>query len=210
MIEMSVSTQNSELLLNTRELLSVKQAMLIPIFALYNIFIGLCIPGYSVVSQHISELALETPFFAFSHRLTDILIGISMCVFAAGCFSIAKAKFTFFTMFSFGLTWLFAGIFILGSPLHDIYGLTTFLLVVPALFALEMKDYYCSKKFENFSVIVTLIHILFFWFFSYGYMPIEFKGITQRVWVLITLAWYGFAAYQIFMVARNNSLKTEG
>jgi len=186
-----------------RNLLSVKQAMLIPILALYNIFIGLLVSGYSVVSQHISELALEAPFFSYSHRLTDILIGLSMCVFAVACHSIANAKFTFLTMFSFGLTWIFAGIFILGSPLHDLYGLTTLLLIVPVLFALEMKDHYNSKKFENFSIIISLVHVVFFWFFNYGYMPIEFKGLTQRGWVFITLFWYGLAAYRVFKVANN-------
>jgi hypothetical protein len=32
-------------------------------------------------------------------------------------------------------------------------------------------------------------------------MPIEYKGVTQRVWVAITLAWYGLAAYRILSVA---------
>jgi hypothetical protein len=187
--------------LNKRHLLLVKQAILIPVFALYNIFIGLFVSGYSVVSQHISELALETPFFAYSHRVADILIGLSMCLFSLACLLIAKAKFTFVTMFAFGLTWVFAGIFILGSPLHELYGLTTFLLVVPVIFALELKEYYDGKRFQNICVTVTLIHVVFFWFFNYGFMPIEYKGITQRLWVFITLAWYGLAAYKLVMVA---------
>ncbi|WP_105169998.1 DUF998 domain-containing protein [Pseudoalteromonas sp. T1lg23B] len=187
--------------MNKNNLLAIKQAMLIPVFAFYNIFVGLLVSGYSVVTQHISELALEAQFFAYSHRLADVLIGLSMCLFAIACLSIARAKFTFLTMFSFGITWIFAGIFILGSPLHDLYGLTTILIVVPVLFALEMNDYYSSKNFQNFCVLITLIHIVFFWFFSYGFMPIEYKGVTQRVWVAITLVWYGLAAYQVVSVA---------
>lgn len=182
-------------------LLAVKQAMLIPAFAFYNIFIGLFVSGYSVTSQHISELALEAEFFAYSHRLADILIGLSMCIFAFACFSTAKAKFTFLTMLSFGMTWIFAGIFILSSPLHDIYGLTTILIVVPVVFALEMREFYASKKFQDFSILVTLIHAIFFWFLNYGFMPVEYKGITQRVWVAITLVWYGIAAYQMLIFA---------
>ena len=187
--------------MSKRNLLFVKQAMLIPAFALYNIFIGLFVSGYSVVSQHISELALEAQFFAYSHRITDILIGVSMCLFAQACLSIAKAKFTFLTMFSFGITWIFAGIFILNSPLHDVYGLTTILLIVPVIFALEMREIYASKNFQNFCVLVSLTHVVFFWFFSYGFMPVEFKGVTQRVWVAITLLWYGVAAYKVYSVA---------
>ncbi len=179
--------------------LAIKQALLIPVFAFYNIFIGLFVSGYSVTSQHISELALEAEFFAYSHRLADILIGLSMCVFAFACFSTAKAKFTFLTMLSFGMTWIFAGIFILNSPLHDIYGLTTILIIVPAVFALEMREFYESKKFQDFSILVTLAHVVFFWFVNYGFMPLEYKGITQRVWVAITLVWYGVAAYQMYI-----------
>ncbi len=202
---MLASLRNLEYSLKKRNLLLVKQAILIPVLALYNITIGLLVSGYSIISQHISELALETQFFAYSHRLADILIGLSMCAFAFACLSIAKAKFTFVTMFAFGLTWISAGIFILISPLHDIYGLTTILLVVPVLFALEMGDYYRSKKFQNISVLVTLTHVTFFWFYSYGFMPTEFKGLTQRIWVFITLAWYGFAAYQLVAVANKSS-----
>lgn len=187
--------------MNKKNILAVKQAMLIPAFAFYNILIGLFVTGYSVTSQHISELALEAEFFAYSHRLADILIGLSMCLFAFACFSIAKAKFTFLTMFSFGMTWIFAGIFIMNSPLHDIYGLTTILIVVPVVFALEMREFYASKKFQDFSIVVTLIHVIFFWFFYYGFMPVEYKGITQRIWVAITLVWYGVAAYQMFIFA---------
>lgn len=194
--------------MNKNYLLAVKQAMLIPAFAFYNIFIGLFVSGYNITSQHISELALEAEFFAYSHRLTDILIGLSMCLFAFACLSLAKAKFTFLTMFSFGMTWIFAGIFIMNSPLHDIYGLTTILMVVPVIFVLEMQEFYVSVKFKNFSILVTLIHVAFFWAFDKGLMPIEYKGITQRVWVAITLMWYGVAAYQVFMFANKQRQPT--
>ncbi|WP_445359980.1 DUF998 domain-containing protein [Microbulbifer sp. EKSA005] len=181
--------------MGNRDLIFIRQAMLIPVFALYNIFLGLFLPGYSIVTQHISELALESPFFSYSHRLTDILIGLSMCIFSLACLSLAKAKFTFLTMFAFGVTWIFAGLFIMNSPLHDVYGLTSILMVVPVIFALEMRNYYISKKFQDLCVLVTLIHVVFFWFFSYGYMPVEYKGVTQRIWVAVTLIWYGLAAY---------------
>ncbi|MCG7537556.1 DUF998 domain-containing protein [Pseudoalteromonas sp. OOF1S-7] len=193
--------------MNKNYLLAIKQAMLIPGLALYNIFVGLFASGYSVISQHISELALAAPFFSYTHRLADVLIGLSMCIFSLVCLLVAKAKFTFLTMFAFGTTWVFAGVFILTSPLHDVYGLTTVLIVVPVIFALEMQEYYSSKYFKNFCVLVTLIHVVFFWFFNYGFMPIEYKGVTQRVWVAITLAWYGIAAYQVVTVANKEMNK---
>jgi hypothetical protein len=68
-----------------------------------------------------------------------------MCLFSYACLSIAKAKFTFLTMFSLSMTWIFAGIFIMNSPLHDIYGLTSILMVVPVIFALEMRKFYHFK-----------------------------------------------------------------
>jgi len=183
--------------LKQRSLLLVNLATFIPLFALYNIFIGLFVPGYNIQTQHISELALAQPFFAYSHRLADILIGITMCLFAFVCLREAKAKFTFLTMFAFGLTWIFAGIFILTSPLHDIYGLANVLIVVPVIFALEMRNLYQSKTFQDFCVLVTLVHVIFIWFINYGFLPVEYKGVSQRIWVAITLVWYGVAALQI-------------
>jgi hypothetical protein len=64
-----------------------------------------------------------------------------------------------------------------------------------------MRKFYLSNNFQNLCVLVTLIHVVFFWFFSYGFMPIEYKGASQRVWVAITLVWYGLAAYQVLSVA---------
>lgn len=180
--------------MKSKSLWSLDLATLIPVFALYNIFVGLLLPDYSLISQHISELALEAPFFAYSHRFTNILIGISMCCFSLLCLSLARAWFTFLTMFAFGLTWIFAGIFILTSPLHDLYGLTHVLIVVPAIFALEMRNVYQSEGFQRFSILVTLAHVLFIWFLNYGFLPVEYKGISQRAWDAITLIWYGIAA----------------
>jgi len=191
--------------LDKRNLILVKQAMLIPVFALYNIFLDLFLSGYGIEYPYISGLAIDSPFFAYSHRLTDILIGLSMCLFSFACLSIAKAKFTFLTMFSFGIIWLFDGIFMMKNPLHDVYVLTTILLIVPVVFALEMSEFYASKNFRNFCVLVTVIHVVFFWFLGFGLMPIEYKFIIQRVWVAITLFWYGISAYKMYSVANKSS-----
>jgi len=184
-----------------KDLLLSKQAYIIPVLAIVNITLGLFVSGYDVVSQRISELTLETPFVAYTHRIADIIIGISMCIFALQTFRVVKGYFSFLTIFAFGLTWVFAGIFILTSPLHDVYGLTTILIVIPLIFVIESRDVLKANYFQTYSIITSLIHIMFFWFFNYGFFPKENVGITQRVWVFITLIWFGIAAKNM-MVAK--------
>lgn len=185
-----------------KSLLSLKQAYIIPVLAIINITLGLFVSGYDAVSQRISELALETPFIAYTHRIIDIIIGISMCVFALQIFRIVKGYFTFLTIFAFGLTWIFAGVFILTSPLHDVYGLTTILIIIPLIFVIEYRDVLKSNYFQTYSIITSLIHIMFFWFFNYGFFSQDKVGITQRVWVFITLIWFGVAAKNIMLTKK--------
>ena len=189
----------------------LRQAFIIPILGIINIILGFFVPGYDIVSQRISELALESHFVAYTHRSLDILIGISMSLFSVQILRIRKAYFSFFLIFAFGMTWIFAGIFILTNPLHDIYGLTTVLIIIPSIFTLEFKDLLKFETFTTYSILTSVIHIIFFWFFNYGFISQEYAGISQRIWVFITLLWYGIAANQLFqaskmkMIIRNNT-----
>ena len=185
-----------------KDLFLIRQALIIPILAVINITLGLFVSGYDIITQRISELALETPFIAYTHRIVDIIIGISMCVFAVQAFRIVKAYFSLLTIFAFGLTWIFAGIFILTSPLHDIYGLTTLLIIIPLIFVIEYRGVLKSKYFEIYSILTSLIHIMFFWFFNYGFFSQDYVGITQRVWVFITLIWFGVAAKNMILTKK--------
>ncbi|NAS30510.1 DUF998 domain-containing protein [Flavobacteriaceae bacterium R38] len=185
-----------------KDLFLSKQAYIIPVLAIVNITLGLFVSGYDVTSQRISELALETPFIAYTHRIADIIIGISMCIFALQAFSVVKGYFSLLTILAFGLTWIFAGVFILTSPLHDIYGLTTVLIIIPLIFVIEYREVLKSNYFQTYSIITSLIHIIFFWFFNYGFFSQDNVGITQRVWVFITLIWFGVAAKNIMLAKK--------
>ncbi|WP_338791776.1 hypothetical protein [Bernardetia sp. MNP-M8] len=145
-----------------KDVFLIKQAFIIPVLAVINIILGLFVSGYDVASQRISELALETPSIAYTHRILDIIIGISMCIFAVQVFKLVKAYFSLLTIFAFGLTWIFAGVFILTSPLHDIYGLTNVLIIIPLIFVIEYREVLKSKYFVTYSILTSLIHIIFF------------------------------------------------
>lgn len=191
--------------MDKRNLLFVKQAMLIPVFALYSILLDQYLSGYGIVYPKISGLELDSPFFNYTHRLADILIGVSLCLFSFSCLSKAKAKFTFLAMFSFGVIWLLDGFFMMKNPLHDAYVLTAIVVIVPAVFALEMRDFYASKHFRNFCMLVFVIHVVFTWFFYFGLFDFEIADVMQRVWVAITLFWYGLAAYKVYSVANKSN-----
>lgn len=95
--------------------LSIQQAHLIWIFTIVNISLGFLISGFNPFAQSISEVALEAPVFAYTHRFADIAIGISMCVFAIALNAISgkKASFSMLSICLLGISMISAGLWTL-------------------------------------------------------------------------------------------------
>lgn len=74
----------------------LKQAAVVPLAAmLMPIAIALFLPGYSSVSQHISEVALLDHPVATIQRVAAGIAGVSLCLFSVGLLTAhAKAPFT--------------------------------------------------------------------------------------------------------------------
>ena len=78
--------------MNQTTYIAIKQAHIIWIASIFNIGIGFIIPGFDVLAKSISHVALEAPIFSITHRTLDVIIGVSMCVFALGLFRISTYK----------------------------------------------------------------------------------------------------------------------
>ena len=183
---------------NSREWF-IYQGHLIWIASIVNIGIGFVIPGFDVLAKSISHVALEAPLFAYTHRTMDILIGLSMCVMSVGFFkrspySLSCAALTTLLL---GLSMISAGIWTLETPLHLLYNLSIFMILIPVCTALEFKQQAQSPRFETLSVLLSLLHVLMFWLIYAGFIPSEFNGIIQRLWAIPTMAWFGLAAGQL-------------
>ncbi len=189
--------------------LSVRQGHLIWLFSIVNIGIGFVISGFNPLAQTISEVALEAPVFAYTHRAADIAIGLSMCIFgvALNALSNRKISFSMISICLLGASMISAGIWTLESPLHGLYNLSIYMIVVPIVFALEFKKQINSRSFETFCLITAFVHVFVFWCIYAGFIPREYNGIIQRTWAVLTMGWFGVAAhYTLQRVPLDNQL----
>ena len=177
----------------------LKQAHLIWIVSIVNIGIGIFIPGFDFVSKSISYVALEAPIYAYTHRVADIIIGLSMCGFAISIQLKSTNRFSsaMLATLLFGISMISAGIWTLETPLHLLYNLSIFMIIAPIAFALEFKNIIKSSAFESVCVAVTVLHVFMFWLIYAGFIPQEFNGLIQRLWAIPTMGWFGIAAYKL-------------
>lgn len=174
----------------------IKQAAVIPLGAmLVPILIAFFLPGYSSISQHISEVALLDHPIALIQRGAALITGVSITLFGTWLFMAKGAKYTAVSAALFGASMISNGVFVMGSPLHGLYGLGFFMVLVPAFFATESAP--ASGKLQNFSMFVALAIMLYLWLMISGLDPQNFRGLTQRVATLVIFGWYSVASYSL-------------
>lgn len=83
----------------------------------------------------------------------------------------------------------------MGSPLHGLYGLGFFMVLVPAFFATEVAQ--ADGKLQNLSMFVALAIMFYLWLMISGLDPREFRGLTQRIATLVIFGWYTVASYSL-------------
>ena len=179
----------------------IKQAHIVWLASIINIGLGIIIPDFDFFSKSISHVALEAPVFAYIHRAADVIIGLSMCGFAFGIHQTSQSRFSAATLsvFLLGISMISAGIWTLQTPLHLLYNLSIFMIIVPMAFALDFKNVVKSSSFESFSVAVTVLHVFMFWLIYAGFVPQEFNGLIQRLWAVPTMGWFGVAAHMLIL-----------
>ena len=175
----------------------LRQAHLVWLASIVNIGIGLVIPGFNPLAQSISEVALEAPGFAYTHRLANIVIGASMIGFGVALNALSGKRITLSIVSTvlLGLSMISAGIWTLETPLHLLYNLSIFMILVPVACALELGYVARSKPFETLCVAVSFLHVFMFWCIYAGFIPGEYNGLVQRLWAVVTMGWFGVAAH---------------
>lgn len=166
---------------------------------LVPILIAFFLPGYSSISQHISEVALLDHPIARIQRGAALVTGVSIVLFGAWLLLAKDSKYTAIAALLFGATMISNGVFVMGSPLHGLYGLGFFMVLVPAFFAAEIAP--ANSWLRNLSMFVALIIMLYLWLMLSGFDPQAFRGLTQRIATLIIFGWYAVASYSL---TRNN------
>lgn len=156
------------------------------------------VSDYSSLSQHLSELELGPAWIAWAIRITAVVSGISIVLFALGCLLLHgcfRFSWTFLAALLFGLAMMANGIFIVGNPLHGLYGLAIFLVLVPAFFVAEFPNTTSSNWFRDFSLMTATLGLIYMWILLAGLDPIEYRGLTQRVATVLAFSWFGVAVF---------------
>lgn len=174
----------------------LKQAIVIPLGAmLVPIVMALFLPGHSSASQHISEVALVEHPVALIQRGAAVVTGVSIALFGAWLFLEKSSKYTAVATVAFAASMVSNGVFVMGSPLHGLYGLGLFMALVPALFAAEIAP--TGSQLRNLSMLVALAIMGYLWLMLSGLDPPAFRGLTQRIATLVIFGWYAVASYSL-------------
>lgn len=157
---------------------------------------GVLVPGYSSLSQHISELGLIDHPAAAVMPIAALLTGASILLFGVGILLHTSRAFTFTALAAiiFGVSFASAGIFPTGTGLHGLYGLTMFYVLVPACFAAEMPVALRVRWFVTLSLLAAVIPLTYMWALLSGLEPSATRGLTQRLASLVIFGWYPFAS----------------
>lgn len=179
------------------------QGMTIPLWGVVLIAIGLLTPGHDSISQHLSLIGLGDGFWASALKVTSIVLGISISLFAlSSSFILGKFSWQTLPALAFGLGMITNGIYETGNPMHGLYGMVFFSPLVPLVFSLEFKEKIKSRAFEWYSIITAFIGMIYMWLMLTQLDPEGFMGLTQRLFLLQITVWFGVGLYLLKSISR--------
>lgn len=173
----------------------IRQSLFLPLAALLvPALLALGVPHYSSMCQHVSELQLLDHPIATVMRIAPIICGVSILLFGVGAYLTAPTRFAFTALTSAAVAanFISAGIFVSGSPMHGLYGVGFFIPLVPACFAAESG---LGRKVLHVSLGIAVVSMAYLWLNMSGLDP--FRGLTQRIAIVVTMSWYSFASYHL-------------
>ncbi|VUD48295.1 hypothetical protein TDB9533_01205 [Thalassocella blandensis] len=191
---------------NTLTNFLIYQAMLLPFLWLVPICLGFMIPGYDSISQHLSEIAVMESVPTVIAGITSfcfLLASVSIALFPVGLMFYGKKRFTFTVVLGlvYGVGMLSNSIFPTGTPLHGLYGLPIYSVIIPAIFALEYGNDLNSEKFISVSIVATILNLVYLWANAVGLDPSGYRGVTQILGISVINIWYFLASYMIYAKA---------
>lgn len=177
------------------------QAIFLPVIYFGMIILsGLFAVNYSHWGQHASELGINpnrTAVVLFQAGI--VLTSLSLFGLALGLLLNFKKQFTLTAIltFAFGVTFIFGAIFPIGSPWHGFYGLGLFIMLLPFIFLYELKDLLPAKQIHPISIIAGFLMFFYLWSMVARLDPMDYRGLTQRLFGMVVFGWFSFIAYQL-------------
>lgn len=186
--------------------LLLRQSLFLPLAALLlPILIGFGAPGYSSLTQHVSELQLLDHPVADLMRIAPIVCGLSILLFGLGAWLIEPARFTFTALTSAAVAanFISAGIWVSGSPMHGLYGVGFFIPLVPACFAAESG---LGRGVQRVCLAVAVLSMAYMWLNISNCDPM--RGLSQRLAIVLIMGWYSYASYQLLKAYQSKGSAT--
>ncbi len=188
--------------------LLIKQAVFLPLVYFGFIFLaGFFADNYSHLGQHASELGINTNKAAsFLFKTGVILTSLSLFALSLGLRLMFGKRFTLFPIlvFLFGVTFIFGALFPIGSPWHGLYGLGLFIMITPYVFLYELKDLSQNKTLHVLSIIAGLLMFLYLWSMVAGLDPMDFRGLTQRLFGVVVFGWFSLISFFLDSISERN------
>ena len=188
--------------------LLIKQAVFLHLVYFGFIFLaGFFADNYSHLGQHASELGINTNKAAsFLFKTGVILTSLSLFALSLGLRLMFGKRFTLFPIlvFLFGVTFIFGALFPIGSPWHGLYGLGLFIMITPYVFLYELKDLSQNKTLHVLSIIAGLLMFLYLWSMVAGLDPMDFRGLTQRLFGVVVFGWFSLISFFLDSISERN------
>lgn len=176
----------------------IKQAMALPVFIIIPILFGFFANDYNSITQHMSEMTMDSRIANFIDKGSTVAAGVSVCLFGVGCLwwgGTLRWSFTMLVAVAGGMGMASNGVFEAGSPLHGLYGLPIFLVFVPAFFTTEFSVPTGKRWFRGLSLSISIVSLVYIWMLLVGLDPPEYRGLTQRIFSLLTFFWYSICVF---------------
>lgn len=193
----TVATLGSMTVISVRGL-ATQQAVYVPIGAMLALIVfGFTVPGYSSISQHLSELGLLPGLPPRAVQAASGINGAAIVIFSLSLLTEGRRfALTSLTSTIFGVAMLSNGVFTIGSPLHGLYGIGMFSVLTPLFFLVELGTH-SSTRIRWVSCWTSLLGMAYVWFMVTGQDPPSYHGLTQRIALLPAFGWYTFAALEL-------------
>lgn len=189
--------------------LFIKQGIYIPLIYFGTIIIaGLFASDYSHLGQHASELGINSNTIAvIVFQAGIIATSISLFILAIGLRVNFRSRFylTPVLVLIFGITFIFGAIFPIGSPWHGFYGLGLMVMIIPFVFLYELNGFIKSKVLHRISIIAGLLMFIYLWSMIAGLDPVNYRGLTQRIFGLVVFGWLSFISFHLSRLLKENS-----
>lgn len=125
--------------------------------------------------------------------------GLSIIAFGVGLLADRSSRmpFTAASALVFGVSMMSNGIFVMGGPLHGLYGIGLAAVLVPAFFAAEFPRGSGTRGADTLSLSASTLVLIYMWMLMTGLDPVVTKGLTQRLACVPMFGWFSYASLKL-------------